>query len=759
MILGHLLAVTISSPLFVQNLSAQSTPTPQKPLKGFSPDAAAAQFALEKRFDALLQRENLRTWMKRITAHPHHVGSPFGKEVAEFIADQFKTWGFQTEIEEFEVLFPTPKVRILEMISPEKFTAGLVEPPLAEDATSALTNEQLPSYNAYSIDGDVTGALVYVNYGLPRDYEILSERGIDVRGKIVIARYGGSWRGIKPKLAAEHGAIGCIIYSDPREDGYHEGDVYPKGAWRNEHGVERGSVADLPVSPGDPATPGIGATKDAKRLPLNEVTTLTQIPVLPISYGDALPLLRALGGPTCPESWRGALPLTYHMGPGPAVVHLKVEFDWRTVTARDVIARLPGAERPEQWIIRGNHHDAWVCGADDPVSGLVALLEEARVIGDLARAGWKPKRTLIFAAWDAEEPGLLGSTEWVETHADELREHAVAYINGDDNQRGFLRVGGSHSLEAFVGEIARDVMDPQHGISVADRARAQALAAAAPEARRALRDEALKIRALGSGSDYSPFLQHLGIACLDIRYGGEGDGGSYHSIYDSFDYYTRFGDPDFSYGIALAQTSGRAVLRLANADVLPFDFQDLSETVTRYLNEVIKLADDLREETAQNNKLIRDKTLKFAADSAIKTSIPPEKPPVPHFSFAPLRNALDKLQTEVNSFQEQFRRARVQGSGLSKEQGQQLDSIFRRAERTLTSADGLPRRPWYKHLVYAPGYYTGYGVKTLPGIREAIEQRQWEAVNEQIEVAAKAIQRLADLVSEAKLILPKGPSA
>ncbi|HYY42741.1 MAG TPA: M28 family peptidase, partial [Pyrinomonadaceae bacterium] len=411
--------------LLALTLVAQAAPPDERPLLGFDRDGAARERALEARFDAALNRDDLRAWMKRLSARPHHLGSPYGRENAEFIAAQFRAWGFDTQIEEFSVLFPTPKTRLVELTAPERYTARLSEPPLAEDATSNQTAEQLPVYNAYSIDGDVTAPLVYVNYGVPRDYEELAQRGIDVRGKIVIARYGGSWRGIKPKVAAEHGAVGCLIYSDPRNDGYYQGDVYPKGAWRNEWGAQRGSVADMPTFPGDPLTPGVGATADAKRLDIKNAPTLTKIPVLPISYADALPLLRALGGPVAPESWRGALATTYHLGPGPAIVHLKLEFDWQRVPARDVIARLHGAERPDEWVIRGNHHDAWVNGADDPISGLVAEMAEARSLGELAKTGWRPKRTIIYCAWDGEEPGLLGSTEWVETHADLLNKNAV----------------------------------------------------------------------------------------------------------------------------------------------------------------------------------------------------------------------------------------------------------------------------------------------------------------------------------------------
>nr|MDQ3818323.1 folate hydrolase [Acidobacteriota bacterium] len=318
-------------------LVTQAVAVDNRPLLGFTREGSDRERELEARFDSLLKRDDLREWMKRLSARPHHIGSAYDRENAEFIASEFRSFGFETEIESFDVLFPTPKTRLLEMTAPEKFTATLAEPPLPDDPTSNQTAEQLPVYNAYSVDGDVTGQLVYVNYGVPRDYDALAERGVDVKGKIVIARYGGSWRGIKPKVAAEHGAIGCLIYSDPRDDGYFQGDVYPKGAWRNEYGAQRGSVADMPLHPGDPLTPGVGATKEAKRLDRAETGVITKIPVLPISYGDALPLLRALGGPVAPAAWRGALPVTYHLGPGPATVHLKLEFNWDTKTVFDVV--------------------------------------------------------------------------------------------------------------------------------------------------------------------------------------------------------------------------------------------------------------------------------------------------------------------------------------------------------------------------------------------------------------------------------------
>jgi N-acetylated-alpha-linked acidic dipeptidase len=728
---------------------AQAAPPPDdRPLLGFDRASTVTERALEARFDGTLRAEDMRAWMKRLSARPHHLGSPYGKENAEFIASQFRAWGFDTQIEEFSVLFPTPKVRLVELVAPEKFTARLTEPALPEDATSNQSAEQLPVYNAYSVDGDVTAPLVYVNYGVPQDYDELAQRGIDVKGKIVIARYGGSWRGIKPKVAAEHGAVGCLIYSDPRNDGYYQGDVYPKGAWRNENGAQRGSVADMPLYPGDPLTPGVGATADAKRLALKSAPTLTKIPVLPISYADAQPLLRALAGPVAPDAWRGALPLTYHIGPGPATVHLKVESNWDQAIARDVIAKMPGAERPDEWVIRGNHHDAWVNGADDPLSGQVAMMAEARGLGELAKTGWKPKRTIVYCAWDGEEPGLLGSTEWVEAHATLLSKNAVVYINSDTNARGFLGIEGSHTIEKFINEVARDVTDPEKKISVSDRSRALQILNGSAEARREARERAdLRIGALGSGSDYTAFLDHLGVASLNLGYGGEGDtGGVYHSVYDSFDHYTRFGDPDFVYGVALAQTGGRAVLRFANADVLPYAFNNFADSVGNYVREVGKLADDMREETKEKNRRISDKTFVAVFDPTETYVVPTPDAPVPYLNFAPLQNAFARLQESAHKYDAA---AHVPDRKLSPQMQQKIDAALMQTERAMLREAGLPRRPWFKHQIYAPGFYTGYGVKTLPAIREAIEQRNWPEAEQQINLVAETITQIAAAIDRA----------
>ncbi|SFD56371.1 N-acetylated-alpha-linked acidic dipeptidase [Chitinophaga sp. CF118] len=713
-------------------LSCTTVAAQQKSISGFKGDAITTQQQLEARFDQLISSANIGETIRELSAKPHHVGSANGKAVAESILAKFKSYGWDAHLVTYQVLFPTPKTRMLELTGATPYKALLKEPALKEDATSGQEG-QLPTYNAWSADGNVTAALVYVNFGLPEDYEWLERAGIDVKGKIVIARYGHSWRGTKPKVAQEHGAIGCIIYSDPAQDGYVQGDVYPKGAYKNEYGVQRGSIMDMVIYPGDPLTPGIGATQNAKRLDRLQAPNLLKIPVLPISYHDAQPLLAALTGPVVPAAWRGGLPITYHAGPGKEKVHLEVSFDWQLRSAYDVIAEIKGAQFPDQWIIRGNHHDAWVNGAADPVSGLAAELEEAKAIGELVKGGYKPARTLVYCAWDAEEPGLIGSTEWVEDHAEELQKKTVAYINTDNNGRGFLFAGGSHALEPMMGEIAKDVVDPQTHVSIFERKRAfDAVNANGVKAKKeALQKQDLKLEALGSGSDYSSFLQHLGIPSLNLGFGGEDDGGEYHSIYDSYDDFSRFKDPGFVYGTALAQTAGRAVLRLADASVLPFDFRSLHKTISTYVDELQALTTDMRETTKANNLLINTRQYSLAANKEENLKLPVVEDEVPYIDFSPLQNALLALDN-----------AAQQLAGI-KNSSPAINEALYQAEQQLLAADGLPRRSWYKHTIYAPGFYTGYGVKTIPGVREAIEQRNWKEAQVQIGAAAAAINRLA----------------
>jgi N-acetylated-alpha-linked acidic dipeptidase len=725
----------------------------QSALVGYSPRASQSEREWEAKFRATPDPANLREYMRRLSARPHHVGSPYDKDNAEWILAHFKDWGLDAHIERFDVLFPTPKLRVLEMLAPTKFTAKLEEPALAIDPTSNQKSEQLPTYNAYSIDGDVTGPLVFVNYGLPEDYEKLDRLGISVKGTIVIAKYLHSWRGVKPKVAAEHGAIGCLIYSEPQDDGYTRGNVFPQGPMRNPDGVQRGSVMDFAsASPGDPLTPGVGATADAKRLALKDAKSLTKIPVLPISYGDAQPLLAALAGPMAPEEWRGTLPIPYHVGPGPAQVHLKLAFNWDIKPVYDVIAKIPGNVAPDEWIIRGNHHDAWVNGAEDPTAGQVALLEEARALGLLLKQGWKPRRTIIYTAWDGEEPMLLGSTEWAETHAAELREHAAVYINTDSNDRGVLSMGGSHSLEQFINGVARDIEDPETKMSVWQRAQLSAIAEAkSADDRNELRQRAdLRIEALGSGTDFTAYLDHLGIACLNLGFGGEDEQGIYHSIYDDFYWYTHFSDTDFAYGRAMAQTIGTSVVRLADAEVLPFDFVDFADTVGMYTKNLEKLLADKQNEIRERNQEIDEGMFKATFDPRRPTVAPAKEEIPPHLNFAPMENAVDSLTRSAKHYQQALsqKQARLGDDAVAARLAA-LNHDLMESERRLTNADGLPRRPWYKHLLYAPGVYSGYGVKTVPGVREGIEQKNYAEAEQEIVRVAKALDDESALIESA----------
>jgi len=753
----HVPAARIVFGLAAAALLIAATPASPPALLGFSDASSKTERDWEEKFKAIPQPANMRAAMQRLSAHPHHVGSPYDKANAEWILAQLKSYGLDAHIESFDVLFPTPLERAVELVAPTRFVAKLQEPAYPQDPTSNQKAEALPTYNAYSIDGDVTAPLVYVNYGIPADYDELARHNISVKGAIVIARYGGSWRGIKPKVAAEHGAVGCLIYSDPRDDGYGAGTVFPNGPMRPADGVQRGSVEDMPLYPGDPLTPGVGATKDAKRLPLSEATSLTKIPVLPISYGDALPLLKALGGPLAPESWRGALPITYRLGAGPAKVHLKVKSTWTLKPLYDIIATIPGSTEPDQWVIRGNHHDAWVNGAEDPIAGLVPELEEARALGILLKQGWHPKRTLIYAVWDGEEPGLLGSTEWAEAHADELRAKGVAYLNSDTNDRGYLDMEGSHVLEKFINGVARDIDDPETHLTVWKRLQARVIQTGSAEERKDARDRGdLRIGALGSGSDFTPFLQHLGVPSLNLGYGGEDDGGIYHSIYDDFYWYTHFSDTSFVYGRALAQTVGTASMRLADADVLPYDYTNLAETIHTYIGELRMLAEHSADAARERNLELEEGSYTATNDPHSPTIAPAALPVPPHISFAALENAADSLTRAAEQYSKAYDKAL--GSGDAARASASLanvNAILAHSEHVFTDPRGLPMRPWFQHLLYAPGFYTGYGVKTVPAVREAIEQRKYGEVDEDMARVAAVVNAEAALVESAAAALGK----
>jgi N-acetylated-alpha-linked acidic dipeptidase len=727
----------------------------EPPIRGFSTESARAQRQLEARFQAIPAPDSMREAMRFLSARPHHLGSARDSVNADWILQRFRSWGLDAHIETFRVLFPTPLERVVELVAPARFRATLKEPALKVDPTTAQQSEQLPTYNAYSIDGDVTAPLVFVNYGIPEDYDRLERLGISVKGAIVLAKYGRSWRGIKPKLAAEHGAVGCLIYSDPGDDGYHAGEVYPEGPFRPGGGVQRGSVLDMPLFAGDPLTPGVAATPDAKRLSRSEAPTITKVPVLPLSSEDARPLLAAIGGRTAPQDWAGALPITYHVGPGPARVHLKVRSDWQLTTVRDVIGRIPGRDLPDQWVVRGNHHDAWVNGAQDPISGLVALLEEARGFGAMLKTGWRPRRTIIFAAWDGEEPMLLGSTEWAEAHAEELTRNAVAYLNTDGNGRGALDVQGSPSLARMLTEVAQGITDPETKLSVAKRAHLTAIGNASAHDKEKVRkrETAVAVDPMGSGSDYTAFYHHLGIPSLNLSFSGEDDGGVYHSIYDSFRWFTTFSDSAFVYGRALAQTAGTTVLRLANADLLPFDFTGLSERLGDNLKEVQELLKTTRDSIEEQNRELDESTFVAVNDPRHPIVAPKREDVPPHLNFAPLENAADRLKHAAEDYEQALQQVAAKAASVSAGQTTELNAQLLQAERLLAPEQGLPRRPWYRQVLSAPGWYTGYSPKILPGVREAIEAKRWpeaeaEAarVGRALDAESAAIGRMSELL-------------
>jgi N-acetylated-alpha-linked acidic dipeptidase len=706
---------------------------------GFSSSGAAAEAQLEQRFDSGLSAADLRSWMEQMSSEPNHVGSVHDKANAEFQLKKFREWGWDASIETFSVLYPTPREVSVELVAPTHFAARLTEPAIAGDSTSSKTKDELPAYNVYGADGDVTAELVYVNQGMPDDYQELERQGVSVKGRIVLTRYGGGWRGLKPKLAYEHGAAGCLIYSDPRDDGYGEGDTYPKGGYRPRDGVQRGSVQDLVLYSGDPLTPGVGATADAKRLAIRDAKTILKIPVLPISYAAAEPLLAALGGRVAPAAWRGGLPLAYHLGPGPAKVRIKVLSDWSQKTLYDVIATVRGAQEPDRWIVRGNHHDGWVFGATDPLAGQVALMAEAKAIGKLLRDGWRPRRTLVYASWDGEEPGLLGSTEWAELHAAELKAKAALYINSDTNGRGYLGVSGSHSMQHFASEAARDVKDPETGASVLARAVAKEHVALYESGGRRTSSADLELGALGSGSDFTPFLQHLGVNSLDVGFEGEVDYGVYHSAYDSFDHFRRFVDPTFEYGVALAKVAGRLVLRASQAQLLPAKQGDFAASIAGYDDELHKLADGMRAKTAELSKLLDDDAYKLVMDPKKPRAPPLPAAEVPYLNFAELDNAVAKLEQSAKAFDKEYARLEILDDPGAFAAQQRLNATLTELEQALTDSHGLPGREWYQHMIYAPGLHTGYGVKTLPGIREAIEERRWDEANRYIGVVSRAL--------------------
>ncbi|HEV2702207.1 MAG TPA: transferrin receptor-like dimerization domain-containing protein [Steroidobacteraceae bacterium] len=731
-------------------------------LLGFDAAGSRAQLALEQQFDAHLDPAQLRTWLADLSAAPNNVGSPHDHRNAEKVRDMLASWGWNAHIETFQVLYPTPLEEHLELVAPTRHVAQLLEPPLAGDAGSAVPGA-LPAYNVFGADGDVTAEVVYVNFGSESDYQELARRGVSVAGKIALVRYGEMWRGLKVKLAQQHGAVGCVIYSDPHEEGYAVGDTYPVGGGRPATGIQRGSVADLLIYAGDPLTPGVGATSDAARLPIKDAPTLMKIPVLPIAWADAQPILAAMGGPVAPAPWRGSLPVTYHLGPGAATVHLMVKSDWSLKPIYDVIATLKGRDFPDEWVVRGNHRDGWVEGAWDPLAGAIAELGEAQSIGALLKTGWRPRRTLVYASWDGEEPGLMGSTEWVETHAQELRAKAVLYLNSDESGRGFIMPGGSDSLQHLLNEVAAAVTDPETGVSVQARLRARTLAnslgGGAEGDARAAADAAaagadLPLQSLGAGSDFVPFAHHLGISTLSVEYGGEADQqGVYHSRYDTFDHYVRFGDPGFKYSVVLAQTNGRLMLRTADAQLLPQQGGSLAQRVESYVHQLHALLEARRRHAADLAKLLSLRVFELASDPQRPLLPPAAEPAVPNVDLTSLDSAAARLTQSARAFDAAYAAQLAATGGISNARAQKVNALLRSLEQVMTDPRGLPGRSWYTNLVVAPALNNGYAGKTLPGVREAIEQGQWQIAEEYGRRTAAALIACSDQLDRARAML------
>jgi N-acetylated-alpha-linked acidic dipeptidase len=715
--------------------------------------ASAQSPDLLTHFDSQLSSKDQTDWLKLLSAEPNQVGSPHDKFVADWIVKQFKSWGWDTRVETFQVLFPTPIAEAIEM---GDFKATLTEKPIPGDSTANFKDYELPAYLAYQGDGDVSAPLVYVNYGTEADYKELALEGVSVEGKIVIARYGAVWRGVKPLLASKHGAIGCIIYSDPADDGYAQGDVYPKGPMRPPQGIQRGSAMDMMLYPGDPLTPGIPATANAKRLTHETAGSVLKIPALPISYADAQVLLSSMSGPVAPRGWRGALPITYRIGPGTKAVHLMVKSNWDLKPVYDVIATLKGSEYPDQWVLRGNHHDGWVAGASDPESGQVALLDEARALGGLVKSGWRPKRSIVYTSWDGEEPMLLGSTEWVEQHMDDLKKKAVIYINTDGNSKGFLNASGSQDLGTFVTGVAKGITDPTANVTLDERSRDRLMTnASRPEAGAEIKAAAkaasapgasLPVGAAGSGSDFSGFLDHAGVTTLSIGFGGEGEGGGvYHSAYDTFEHHVNFDDPGLVYGKVLAQTVGHTVIAAADADMPLQSPKAFATYMGSYAMRVEHLADDARAAAEEQKKLLAANAYKVVGGDMKGTPVP--RAPVPAFDFKPLDAAVATLKDSAGKYE-----AAANGN-LTPEQKKKVLAIMRDIDATLLDETGLPGRDWYKNLIYAPGRYVGYGVTTMPGITEAITEERFDDVPRYIGMTAAVLKAYAARLDQATAVM------
>ena len=687
------------------------------PLFGFG--NSADEIALESRFLAVPDPKLAEEHLRILTQAPHMAGTPEDKATADYVAQKFRDAGLETEIVEYRVWMNYPAEISVDVTAPAEVTMhGPTRERVNGDPYQDDPRVVMP-FNSMSPSGDVEADVVYANYGSPDDFQKLEQMKIDVRGKIVLVRYGQNFRGVKALVAQEHGAAGMLIYSDPADDGWRHGDKYPQGPWRPDTGVQRGSIGYMFQFPGDPTTPGIASVPslpDSKRTPPEQSAQLPKIPVTPLSYADAWPILEHLGGPDSPRDWQGSLPFTYHVGPGPTKVkvHLKQDYQFRTIW--DVIGRIRGSELPDEWVVAGNHRDAWVYGAVDPGSGTAAMLESVHGIGELLKSGWKPKRSIVIGSWDAEEEGLIGSTEWGEQHEAELA-NAVAYFNMDVAVSG-SKFGASSvpTLKQFIRDVTRAVPSPKGGM-VYDEWRKNSQAGPDAE-RRPTQDIGATERApaaqgnsdvpvgdLGSGSDYTVFLQHLGVPSSDVS--SAGSYGVYHSVFDNFNWFKKFGDPDFAYEQEMARVFGLEAIRMSDADVLPYDYEQYGKEIASYVEAARRRSE------------------------AVFGGRP---------SFADAVHAAHQFEQAGVKIR---RKQENPGNNLVR-----LNQALRQAERALLIPEGLPNRPWFRHVIYAPGQYTGYAAVVIPGVNEAIDKRDQERTRQQIAVLAAALNRAAKVLED-----------
>ena len=725
-----------------------------------SAGSAVAEARLEEQLKSEVSAENIGAYIKQHTARPNYPGAPYAQSVAEQTLALFKEWGWDAEIESFSVMFPRSLEQTVELLGTERYRAQIHEPPIPGDPYTDNQAEILQPQFVYGPDGDVTAPLVYVNLGLREDYQALERLGVSVRGKIVIVRIGSLWRGGKVELAAEHGAAGILIYSDPKEDGYSRDAPYPAGPARTPDGVQRGSVL-YGKYPGDPLTPDQPAIAGAARLSKDDPkSTVARIPAVPLSYSDAQHFLAALGGQVVPEAWRGALPITYRVGPSQSDVHLKVKYDWKLLTWRDVIARLPGKVWPDELIIRGNHRDGWVYGAQDPHSGHSEMLEEARALGKLYRQGWRPKRTILYASWEGEEEGLIGSTEWTEAHRQQLLEHADIYMNTDGLGRGSVTGTGSASLAAFISSIAGDVSDPDSKVSTLQRARIEArdtiydvpssLAGGVPAhaPRYDFQNDRLILEAPGYSSDHQAFVSNLGIPTLNMSFADPVmPEGQYHTSYDDFAYYSRFVDPGFLYGRAAAQLNGIAVLRLASAEVLPFRFDATAEAVTGEVDSVKRLYRTLVERAQRANQSLDDNAY-IILRHPWRPIVPPQRQSLPALDFGPLESAAAAVDAAARKF---MTAQHALETSRTKAQVATINHALLQVERTFLRASGLPERPYYKNELYSPGRL--WDTVPFPAIGDAMLDGKWEVAQEQLPLATQTVSSIARAIDAATAAL------